>query len=311
MRLSTFHYHLILSSVNCLIFKDKASNNFIIKNYLSKQIHFLNVSVFLKEKFIKALYPKLDNPSPIKFEAALGYSTNNSYVELDVPFLSTSNYKIESLLLNVDRNKELLKFDIGTFKNNNFLFKKLKLTTDTDRARRSSLNGLYGENEEKFEIIFDNKILRNKIKLNFNDVSFYLDRELWKLKDSNSSITYNQKTKEFNLKNLFIEAENQSIKTDFRFKSIDNFDLKLITKNLKLNQFLPKNEKVDLSGFLSSEIVINQNEELQNATANIKTKNLFLNQNLIGDFDFVLSGSPIYKTYKLSTSVINNGRKTF
>ena len=95
----------------------------------------------------------------------------------------------------------------------------MKLTTDTDRARRSSLNGLYGENEEKFEIIFDNKILRNKIKLNFLDVSFYLDRELWKLKDSNSSITYNQKTKEFNLTNLFIEAENQSIKTKF-----DDFD---------------------------------------------------------------------------------------
>ena len=64
-----------------------------------------------------------------------------------------------------------------------------------------------------------------------------------------------------------------------------------------------------MSGFLSSEIVINQNKELQNATVNIKTKNLFLNQNLIGDFDFVLSGSPIYKTYKLNTSVINNGRK--
>ena len=64
-----------------------------------------------------------------------------------------------------------------------------------------------------------------------------------------------------------------------------------------------------MSGFLSSEIVINQNEELQNVTANLKTKNLFLNQNLIGDFDFVLSGSPIYKTYKLSTSVLNNGRK--
>ena len=290
-------------------FLRQSINQFFNQNRSEQTNSFLNVSVFLKEKFIEALYPELDNPSPIKFEAALEDNTNNSYVELDVPFLSTSNYKIKSLSLKVDRNKELLKFEIGSFKNNNFLFKNLKLTTDTDKTKRSFLNGLYGENEEKFEIIFDNKILQNKIKLNFNDISFYLGRELWKLKDSNSSITYNQKTKEFNLKNLFIEAENQSIKTDFRFKSIDNFDLKLITKNLKLNQFLPKNEKVDLSGFLSSEIVINQNEELQNVTANLKTKNLFLNQNLIGDFDFVLSGSPIYKTYKLSTSVLNNGRK--
>ena len=290
-------------------FLRQSINQFFNQNRSEQTNSFLNVSVFLKEKFIEALYPELDNPSPIKFEAALEDNTNNSYVELDVPFLSTSNYKIKSLSLKVDRNKELLKFEIGSFKNNNFLFKNLKLTTDTDKTKRSFLNGLYGENEEKFEIIFDNKILQNKIKLNFNDISFYLGRELWKLKDSNSSITYNQKTKEFNLTNLFLEGENQFIKTDFRFKSIDNFDLKLITKNLKLNQFLPKNKKVDLSGFLSSEIVINQNEELQNVTANLKTKNLFLNQNLIGDFDFVLSGSPIYKTYKLSTSVLNNGRK--
>ena len=103
---------------------------------------------------------------------------------------------------------------------------------------------MYGENEEKFEIIFDNKILQNKIKLNFNDISFYLGRELWKLKDSNSSITYNQKTKEFNLTNLFLEGENQFIKTDFRFKSIDNFDLKLITKILNSINFYQKTKKL-------------------------------------------------------------------
>ena len=54
----------------------------------------------------------------------------------------------------------------------------------------------------------------------------------------------------------------------------------MITKDLKLHQFLSKNEKFDLSGFLSSEIIINQNEELQSASAKIITKNLVLNQNL-------------------------------
>ena len=60
---------------------------------------------------------------------------------------------------------------------------------------------------------------------------------------------------------------------------------------------------------MSSEIIINQNEELQSASANIITKNLVLNQNLIGDFDFSLSGSPIYKTYKITTSVVNDSKK--
>ena len=106
-----------------------------------------------------------------------------------------------------------------------------------------------------------------------------------------------------------LESKNQSINSNFRYKSTDNFDLKLITKDLKIHQFLSKNEKFDLNGFLSSEIIINQNEELQSASAKIITKNLALNQNLIGDFDFVLSGSPIYKTYKITTSVVNNGRK--
>ena len=96
-----------------------------------------------------------------------------------------------------------------------------------------------------------------------------------------------------------LESKNQSINSNFRYKSTDNFDLKLITKDFKLHQFLSKNEKFDLNGFLSSEIIINQNEELQSASAKIITKNLALNQNLIGDFDFSLSGSPIYKTYKI------------
>ena len=51
------------------------------------------------------------------------------------------------------------------------------------------------------------------------------------------------------------------------------------------------------------------NEELQSASAKIITKNLAINQNLIGDFDFSLSGSPIYKTYKIATSVVNFSRK--
>ena len=118
-------------------FLRQSINQFFNQNRSEQTNSFLNVSVFLKEKFIKALYPELDNPSPIKFEAALEDNTNNSYVELDVPFLSTSNYKIKSLSLKVDRNKELLKFEIGSFKNNNFLFKNLKLTTDTDKTKRS------------------------------------------------------------------------------------------------------------------------------------------------------------------------------
>ncbi len=282
---------------------------FFNQNQQKKSNSFLRLSFFIKEKLIKALYPKLNNPSPIKFEVGLEGKQNNSNVELDVPFLSTSNYKIESLSLKLDRNKEMFKFDIGIFKNNNFLFKKLKLNTNLDKKNRTFLKGFYGEKEERFEIIFDNKILNNEITLNLNDISFYLDKELWKSRDLNSSITYNNNTKEFKLINLFLECKNQSISSDFRYKSTDDFDLKLITKDLKLHQFLSKNEKLDLSGFLSSEIIINQNEEIQSASANIITKNLVLNQNLIGDFDFSLSGSPIYNTYKIVTSVVNDSKK--
>ena len=292
-------------------------SSFLVENFefffnqeqTKKSNLFLSLNIFLKEKLIKALYPELNNPSAIKFEVGLKDKFNNSYVELDVPFLSTDTYKIEFLSLKLDRNNELFKFDVGTFKNNIFLFKNLKLTTNFEKTNRAFLNGFYGKKEEKFEIVFDNKIFKNKITVNLNDISFYLDRELWKLRDSNSSISYNQNTKEFKLTNLLLESKNQSINSNFRYKSTDNFDLKLITKDLKLHQFLSKNEKFDLNGFLSSEIIINQNEELQSASAKIITKNLALNQNLIGDFDFSLSGSPIYKTYKISTSIINDGKK--
>jgi len=292
-------------------------SNFLVENFefffnqdqTKKSNLFLSLNIFLKEKLIKALYPELNNPSAIKFELGLKDKFNNSYVELDVPFLSTDTYKIESLSLKLDRNNELFKFDVGTFKNNNFLFQKLKLTTNFEKTNRAVLNGFYGEKEEKFEIVFDNKIFNDKITVNLNDISFYLDRELWKLSDSASSITYNYKTNEFKLINLFLEGKNQSINSDLRFRSTDNFDLKLITKDIKLRQFMPKNEKFNLSGFLSSEIIINQNDKLQSATAKIITKNLILNQNLIGDFDFYLNGSPIYKTYNISTSIFKNDKK--
>ena len=282
---------------------------FFNQNQRKKSNSFLSLNLIIKEKLIKALYPELNNPSAIKFELGLESKINDSYVELDVPFLSTSRYKIESLYLKLDRNKELFQFDIGSFKNNNVLFKKLKLTTNLDKINRVFLNGFYGEKEEKFEIIFDNKILNNKITLNLNDISFYLDKELWKLKDSTSSIIYNQNTKEFKLKNLSLGSKDQSINSDLRYKSTNDFDLKLITKDLKIHQFIPKNEKLDLNGFLSSEIIINQNEELKSASAKIITKKLALNQNLIGDFNFVLNGSPVYKTYNISTSILKNDKK--
>jgi hypothetical protein len=284
-------------------------DHFFNQNKSNLSNSYLNFSVFLKEKFIKALYPELNNPSPIKFEIGLEDKNNNSYVELDIPFLSTSGYNIESLSLKLDRKKEFFKFDIGTFKNNNFLFKKLKLTTNTDKKNRALLTGLYGEDEERFEIFFEKKFLNKKITLELNDISFYLDREHWKLKDSTSSITYNQNTKEFNLKNFLLETKSQAISTNIRYKSTDDFDFKLITKDLKINQFLPQNEKIDLSGFLSSEIIINQNKELQSATASLNIKNLDLNKNIIGDLDFTLNGSPIYKTFKISASVANNYKK--
>ena len=49
------------------------------------------------------MYPELNNPSAIKFELGLEDKYNNSYVDLDVPFLSTSAYKIESLSLKLDK----------------------------------------------------------------------------------------------------------------------------------------------------------------------------------------------------------------
>ena len=96
---------------------------------------------------------------------------------------------------------------------------------------------------------------------------------------------------------------DQSFEINGAYQTKDNFSLKLATNQLSLEKILPKGDKFNFKGTLSSSFSIIQGQDQQLLDTDLKVESLVINGTPMGDFSLEVGGSSQLKTYQVETSL--------
>ena len=162
-----------------------------------------------------------------------------------------------------------------------------------------SFKGQFGlDNINEFSVDFTYDQILNKAFFQLDKAQVVLEDDLWGLTNGKSNrFIYDNVLKEFVVDNVALSTANQSLEINGAYQSKTNFSLDLITNQLSLSKILPKGEKFNFEGILSSNFSIVQGKEQQLLQADIKVDGLVVNGTPMGIFPLkqgeVLSLKPI------------------
>ena len=267
----------------------------------------------LNKKTLQALYPAIETPNDIRLNGDISSQEGASSFSFDLPYIVFEGYTVEGLSLktSADKAKELTQFKAEKLRGKNINISSVELTTkEGDNKLNGSIKGKFGlDNVNKFSVDFTYEQILDKAFFQLDKANVVLEDDLWGLTNGkNNSFIYDNVQKEFVIDNFALSTDNQSLEINGAYQSKTNFSLGIITNQLSLAKILPKGEKFNFEGILSSNFSIVQGKEEQLLQADIKVGGLVINGTSMGDFSLEAGGSSQLKTYQLKTVLTKAGK---
>jgi hypothetical protein len=269
----------------------------------------------LNKKTLQALYPGLETPNNIRLKGDISAKKGVSNFSIDLPYIVFKGYTVEGLSLKTssDKANELTQFKAERLKGKNFNISRVELiTNEGDDNLKGFFKGQFGlDNVNEFKVDFTYDQIFDKAFFQLDKAQVVLEGDQWGLtNDKSNSFVYDSATKEFVVNNVALSTSNQSLEINGAYQSKSNFSIGLSTNQLSLAKILPKGEKFNFEGILSSNFSIFQGNEQQLLQTDIKVDGLVINGTSMGDFSLEAGGSSQLKTYQLKTTLTKAG-KTF
>ena len=267
----------------------------------------------LNKKTLQALYPAVETPNDIRLKGDISAKEGASSFSFDLPYIVFEGYTVEGLSLktSADKAKELTQFKAERLRGKNINISRVELIT---KAGNNNLNGSFKgqfglNNINEFSVDFTYDQILNKAFFQLDKAQVVLEDDLWELTNGKSNrFIYDNALKEFVVDNVALSTANQSLEINGAYQSKTNFSLGLITNQLSLAKILPKGEKFNFKGILSSNFSIVQGKEQQLLQTDIKVDGLVINGTSLGDFSLEAGGSSQLKTYQLKTALTKAGK---
>ncbi|SHH10263.1 Family of unknown function [Flavobacterium micromati] len=256
--------------------------NTIIKGNMNSdnqefKLNFNSPQIIASENVVDNINVSIDNKNPLY----------NAYIELDS--IKTKYYKIRDFsLINVTM-KDTLYFRSE--------FKGGKNAEDY-----YNLNLYHTINKENKNVV---GISKSEIK--FKDYLWFLNEK----EASDNQIVFDKSFENFNIDNILLTHENQSIALAGIFKGSNVKDLKLNFKDVDLNQITPTNEKFILEGNINGEVSFKQNNAVFQPTASIVIDKLNVNKTELGVLNFNIEGDQSLKKFKINSNLENKNVESF
>ena len=269
----------------------------------------------LNKKTLQALYPAIETPNDISLNGDISTKEGASSFSFDLPYIFLEGYTVEGLSLktSADKAKELTQFKAEKLRSKNINISSVELITrEEDNNLNGSFKGKFGLNDvNKFSVDFTYEQIFDKAFFQLDKANVLLEDDLWGLTNGkNNSFIYDNVQKEFVIHDFALSTDNQSLVINGAYQSKNNFSLDIITDQLSLSKILPKGDKFNFKGILSSNFSIVQGKEQQLLQADIKVDGLVVNGTSMGDFSLEAGGSSQLKTYQLKTELTKAGKNT-
>ena len=267
----------------------------------------------LNKRTLQALYPAIETPNNIRLKGDISSREGASSFSFDLPYIVFQGYTVDGLSLTstAGKRKELTQFYAKRIRGKNVNISGVELITkELDDNLKGTFKGQFGLDDiNEFSLDFTYDQILNKAFFQLDKATVDLDGDLWELTNEKSnSLVYDNITKELVIDNVALSTADQLLEINGAYQSKTNFSLGLVANKLSLAKILPKGEKFNFEGILSSNLSLVQGKEQQLFQTDINVDGLVINGTPMGDFSFEVGGSAQLKTYQIKTALKQAGK---
>ncbi len=290
------------------------ADDFLISRNSKKVIpkESFDFDIHLKSKLTEALFPNLFTPDDFFLSGSISSQVKESAVAFDIPILLFKNYTFKGLHFEFDSSNSIYtsflsadEIRIGSFQVNELFMISSPLKNKNQIRVEGILNGKFSNS---FATNLNYTIINEFMKFDINKFDLKSSNGSWSLpKDDLNKFSFDSESKTFNLNPISLINSDQKIEIAGNYKSNNEFDFQINSKNVFLNEILPKSLNYEIQGNLNTSISFYKTPLRNDASLEINIDNLLINELEMGDLDLSSFGNTSLNSYKTSAVLIDDG----
>ncbi|HRL71254.1 MAG TPA: translocation/assembly module TamB domain-containing protein [Flavobacterium sp.] len=289
------------------------------KPHKVKKGQFLKFNFSIYNKIIEIFFPEISIGTNTIVKGNMNSDNQEFKLNFNSPQIIASANTFDNISVSVDNKNPLYNayIELDSIKTKYYTIRDFSLINVTMKDTlyfRSEFKG--GKNAEDYYNLnlyhTINKDNNNVVGISKSEVKF--KDYLWYLNENetpDNQIVFDKSFKNFNIDNIILSHENQSISLAGIFKDTSFKDLKLSFKDVDLNQITPTNDKLILEGNINGEVSFKQNKNVYQPTASIVIDNLNVNKTDLGILNFDIEGDENLEKFTINSNLENKYLESF
>ena len=284
-----------------------------------KKGQFLKFNFSIYNKIIEIFYPEISIGANTIVKGNINSDNQEFKLNFNSPQIVASSNTFDNIRVSVDNKNPLYNafIELDSIKTKYYKIRDFSLINVTMKDTlffRSEFKG--GPNAEDYFNLnlyhTINKDNNNVVGISKSEVKF--KDYLWFLNENetpNNQIVFDKSFKNFDIDNIILSHEDQSISLDGIFKDTTIKDIKLSFKDVDLNQITPANNKFVVHGNINGEVNFKQNKDVYQPTASIIIDKLNVNKTDLGTLNFDIVGDESLRKFTINSDLENENLESF
>ena len=284
-----------------------------------KKGQFLKFNFSIYNKIIEIFYPDISIGSNTIIKGNINSDNQEFKFKFNSPQITASNNTFDNIRVSVDNKNPLYNayIELDSIKTKYYKIRDFSVINvtmkDTLFFRSEFKGGPKGQDYYNLNLYHTiNKDNNNVVGISKSEVKF--KDYLWFLNENempNNQIVFDKSFKNFDIDNIILSHEDQSISLMGAIKGTNVKDLKLSFKDVDLNQITPANKKFVLQGNINGEVNFKQNDNIFQPTSSIVIDNLNVNKTDLGTLNFEIEGDESLKKFTINSNLENQNFESF
>ncbi|MGZ9736071.1 translocation/assembly module TamB domain-containing protein [Flavobacterium sp. GNP002] len=284
-----------------------------------KKGQFLKFNFSIYNKIIEIFYPDISIGSNTIIKGNINSDNQEFKLNFNSPQIIASDNTFDNIRVSVDNKNPLYNayIELDSIKTKYYKIRDFSVINvtmkDTLFFRSEFKGGSQGEDYYNLNLYHtinkdnNNVVGISKSEVKFKDYLWYLNED----ETPNNQIVFDKSFKNFDIDNIILSHENQSISLMGAFKGSNVKDLKLSFKDVDLNQITPANNKFVAHGNINGEVNFKQNNNIYQPTSSIVIDNLNVNKTDLGTLNFEIEGDESLRKFTINSNLENKNLESF
>jgi len=280
---------------------------------------YVDFNFVINDKIVNLFAPQVEISEETQIEGKINADEGDFKLNFTTPFVNVSGNRLANIDLQVDNQNPLYNtyiaidsislksynitdFNFINVTQNDTLFARTEFVGGNEKEDFYNLNLYYTIDEENRSIVGF-----NKSEVNFKQFMWYINEE----ENEENKVVFNKEINDFEVHNLTLSHEGQTVVLDGGMKGDDYKDFLLTFDEVDLNKITPALEGLSFKGLINGEAKLHQDKEVFDPSTDIHITGLAINDVDLGEFNLAVQGSETLEDFDIQSTITNEGKKVF